>query len=232
MRIAGGRDEVLKPDPDLFPLQRSTRSLLRRGTPSSLTALPSSVSSSLRTGAFHLPFLSHALPLTLSSRRTLVYVEANFTIKNEKDEATGAYSTNILATHGSFYLSSPACHARTHPFLLSQTASPFSRSLTAPRSRPSSRCCVEKTPPPLHILLSSTSPFTTLSCLETFSPFPLPAVTLPSYIRCSRLVSSVRSALPVVSASVLLRLGLYMPSVGITTHLPYSSMSSFAPFAH
>ncbi|GAA5891657.1 hypothetical protein JCM6882_006158 [Rhodosporidiobolus microsporus] len=30
---------------------------------------------------------------------TLVYVEANFTVKNEKDEASGAYSSNIIATH-------------------------------------------------------------------------------------------------------------------------------------
>ncbi|GAA5826553.1 hypothetical protein JCM11251_002425 [Rhodosporidiobolus azoricus] len=30
---------------------------------------------------------------------SLVYVEANFTVKNEKDEESGAYSTNIIATH-------------------------------------------------------------------------------------------------------------------------------------
>ncbi|GAA6002987.1 hypothetical protein JCM10207_001931 [Rhodosporidiobolus poonsookiae] len=30
---------------------------------------------------------------------SLVYVEANFTVKNEKDEASGVYSQNIVAVH-------------------------------------------------------------------------------------------------------------------------------------
>ncbi|GAA6032629.1 hypothetical protein JCM8097_004851 [Rhodosporidiobolus ruineniae] len=37
--------------------------------------------------------------LSFLENGTLVYVEANFTVKNEKDEATGAYSTNIVAIH-------------------------------------------------------------------------------------------------------------------------------------
>lgn len=41
----------------------------------------------------------------MPARRTQVYVEADFSVKNVRDETTGQYNTQILATHGASLLS-------------------------------------------------------------------------------------------------------------------------------